>query len=900
MVKKEFYKIDVKEIFESLCTNKNGLTTNEVKKRLEKYGPNKLKERKKETPIKIFLRQFKSFLILILIFAAIISSLIGFLTKNPEDFIDTFVILSIVILNACLGFFQEYKAEKTLEALKKLAAPKAKVIRAGKKIKINSEELVPGDIILLEIGDRIPTDSRLIEEFNFYVNESTLTGESVPVKKQIQKIEKEVPVFEQKNMAFMGTIVTCGKAQAVVTSTGMQTEFGKIAELVQVIEEKETPLQKKLDITGKTLGFIIIFICAIIFLLGIFRKVKLIEMFLVSVSLAVAAVPEGLPAVVTITLALGLMTMAKSNAIIRKLPAVETLGSVSVICADKTGTLTKDEMTVREISVGNKLIEVTGSGYNPIGELKFQEKFNYSDKLYLELLLKAGALCNNSELIKEEDKWNIFGDPTEGALVVLAKKADFFDLDKLKKEFPRIYEIEFSSERKMMTTLHKVANNKKLITFSKGAPEILLENCKFIYENGKVVKLNPKYKKLILNRTQEMAKKALRVLGFAYKELPINSRPKFNSENLESDLIFVGITGMIDPPRDEVFDAIKKCLQAGIRPIMITGDHKLTATAIAKELNLANGEVKVLTGEELDRLNDKELEKEAREVSVYARVSPAHKVRILEALKTHGHIVAMTGDGVNDAPALKKSDIGVAMGITGTDVTKEVSDMVLEDDNFATIVKAVEQGRKIYENIKKFVFYLLSTNIGEILVIFIAALINLPLPLIAVQILWINLLTDGLPAVSLGVEPIEPGIMKKPPRNPKEKIISKNMIANMLFVGIIMCIGTLGIFYLNLSKDLIRARTLGFSTLVLFQIFNVLNAKSEKESIFKIGFFSNLYLIVSIIISIAMLFAVIYIPILQNAFKTFVLSAKDWIYVFLVSASVFIIMEIKKLFERIL
>ncbi len=886
------YQLDAKEVLDLLKTKPTGLSSHEAKERLGKYGLNRLEKKKRITPFQIFVNQFKSFLIWILIAAVILSISIGIITKNPEDYLDAGVILAIVIVNAFLGFFQEYKAERAMEALEKLAAPKAKVVREGKKIVINSEDLVPGDIILLETGDRVPADARILDLFNLHIDEAALTGESVPVSKNIAKISKEMPLPERKNLVFSGTIVTQGKCSAAVYATGMRTEFGKIAALVQAEGEEETPLQKKLDVAGKTLGISMIIISALVFVLGFLRGQELLLMILTAVSLAVAAVPEGLPAVVTITLAIGLTAMARANAVVRKLPAVETLGSTTVICSDKTGTLTKNEMTVREVFIGDKIIKISGSGYEPRGEFSPQKPLSISDKKYLDYLLKAAALCNNAELNKD-DKWGIFGDPTEGALVVLAAKSGI-EQKKLQQEFKRIHEIEFTSERKMMSTVHKSAEG--IFVFTKGAPEHVLAKCSFAYDNGKVKRLTPQIKKAMLEETQAMASRALRVLGFAYKELPQATSYKLQAEKeIESNLIFIGLAGMIDPPREEVFEAIKLCKSAGIRSIMITGDHKITAGAIAKELAIVDDEVKALSGEDLDNLSDAELEKEAKKVSVYARVSPAHKVRILDALKKAGHIVAMTGDGVNDAPALKKADIGVAMGITGTDVAKEASDVVLEDDNFATIVKAVEQGRAIYDNIKKFVLYLLGSNVGEILTIFIAVLIGLPLPLVAVQILWINLLTDGLPAVALGVDPPAPDIMRRPPRKPDEKVIDKKMWADILLLGFVLGFGTLGIFYWTLPEGIDEARTIAFATLVMFQMFNVYNTRSSERSILSPETFRNRYLHLSVLVSIILLAAVVYYAPLQKAFETVFIDFEHWIKIIAVSFTVIVVYEIKKL-----
>lgn len=885
----EIYQLGQKEALGLFKSEPAGLSEPEAKSRLEEYGLNRLEKKKRITPFQIFINQFKSFLIWILLAAVLLSVLIGYISKNPEDYIDAGVILAIVIINALLGFFQEYRAEKAMDALQKMAAPRAKIIRDGQKKVISSEEVVPGDIILLETGDSVPADARIIELFNLKVDEATLTGESSPVTKILEKIGKVMPVAERKNLVFSGTIVTHGKAHAVVYATGMQTEFGKIAAMVQEEGDKETPLQKKLGKVGKLLGILMIAISALVFALGAIRGTEILTMILTAVSLAVAAVPEGLPAVVTITLAIGLTIMARSNAVVRKLSAVETLGSTTVICSDKTGTLTKNEMTVRLLSVGGKKIKVGGSGYEPLGELGPEQRLTPADETYLDLLMKAAVLCNNAELT-EGVKWGIFGDPTEGALLVLARKAGYKQ-EEVAAQFERVYEIEFTSERKMMSTIHK-RDSKDLIVFAKGAPETLLDKCTLVFDEGKVKRLTPQLKKKILELTKDMAADALRVLGFAYREF--SPKGKYEDGQAEHELVFIGLAGMIDPPREGVLEAVKLCKSAGIRPIMITGDHKLTAEAIAKEIGVAEIPMKALTGEELDKIGDAELEKEIAQVSVYARVSPEHKVRILDALKRRGEIVAMTGDGVNDAPAIKKSDIGIAMGITGTDVAKEASDMVLQDDNFATIVKAVEQGRGIFNNIRKFVLYLLSSNIGEIITIFLAVLIGWPLPLVAVQILWVNLLTDGLPAVALSVDPFDSEIMRRPPRSPGEPVINRAMWIDVTLIGAIIGLGTLGAFYLTMPAGIEVARTVAFATLVMFQMFNVYNIRLQAKSVFSAQSLKNPYLHLSVLISILLLLLVVYIAPMQRIFETTAIDSVHWAYVLAISAVVLVVTEIKK------
>jgi Ca2+-transporting ATPase len=896
---KNWYSISIENVFKELKSNKNGLSDEEVKKRLRKFGLNELKESKKITPLEIFLRQFTSFIVIILLAAIVISAGIAYFEGG--SYIEAIAILIIVILNGIFGFIQEYKAEKSIEALRKLTALKARVIRDGKEVEVYSRELVPGDIILLETGDKVPADSRLIEVAKLKVDESSLTGESIPVSKDLSILKKEVPIAERKNMVFMSTIITRGRAKAVVVETGMNTEIGKIATMVQDVGEKLTPLQVKLKEFGRWLGFVTIGICMVVFLVGILREflVKgsiesgfVIMMFMAAISLAVAAIPEGLPAIVTISLALGVQRMVKRHALIRKLPAVETLGCTNVICSDKTGTLTKNEMTVREIFVNNEIIEVTGSGYKPEGRFISSNRKEVDVK-DIELLLRISVLCNDAKLVHNE-KWEIRGDPTEGALVVLAKKADLVKED-LEKKYPRIDEIPFESERKLMTTIHDVDGEK--IAYVKGAPDTILDKCTHKYNKGKITKLTEKDKEKILKVNKAMAGKALRVLGMAYKKV----KNSVGEKEIENNLIFVGLVGMIDPPRDEVLTSIKKCEEAGIKTVMITGDHLLTAKAIAKQLGLFKEGDMALTGLELDELNDDEFEKVVEKVKIYARVSPEHKVRILDALKKKGHIVAMTGDGVNDAPALKKSDIGIGMGITGTDVSREASDMVLTDDNFASIVNAVEEGRGIYLSIKRFIQYTLSSNFGEILVIFIGILFGFPLPLIAIQILWVNLVTDGLPGLALGLDPAELGLMRRPPRNPKEKIISRDVLENIFIVGIVMCLGTLFIFWhygaeigMNLD-DLMnnapKAQPMAFTTLVMFQLFNALTYRTRT---FKRIIIENKWLVFAIISSVILQLMIIYTP-LASVFKMVPLDLFDWLKIILISSALFFILEVRKL-----
>ena len=872
----DYYNYSVKKTFDEFKTSEKGLSQKEAEKRLGKYGLNEIKEKKKISLFQIFFSQFKSPLIYILLFAIIITLLIG-------EYVDSMIISIIVIVNAVLGFAQEYKAEKSIEALKKLTSLKATVVRDGREERILAKELVPGDIIILEEGEKIPADARLLESISLETHESALTGESTSVAKEINPIKGKKSIAEQQNIIFSGTIITKGRGKAVVIRTGMKTEIGKIAEMMQSEKKEQTPLQVTLAKFGKVLGIATIVVCIIVFLTGILRGNEIIEMLVAAIALAVAAIPEGLPAVVTITLALGVTRLVKRNALVRKLHSVETLGCTNVICTDKTGTLTKDEMTVKELFVNNKLIKVTGQGYSRKGIFLDSKPKDY------ELLLKISSLCNNASVNHKR----VFGDPTEIALLVCAAKANLFR-EKLEQEFPRIHELPFDSERKMMTTIHE--NKGREIAFVKGGPKQIINSCSFYYENGKIIKLTKSKKEELLDKNREMASKALRVLGVAYKELP--EKIKYSTETIEKNLVFVGFTGMMDPPRAEIKDAIELCRKAGIRVIMLTGDQRTTAKAVGIQIGLMNKDDKVVTGREIMDLSNKEFDNMVKEVNIFARISPKDKIRIVDSLKKYGNVVAMTGDGVNDAPALKKADIGIAMGITGTDVSKEASDMILLDDNFASIVNTIKEGRGIYDNIKKFVEYLLSSNLGEILVIFIAMLIGMPLPLIAIHILWINLATDGLPALALSVDPAEPGIMQRKPRKKDSQIFSKNIILRMAAIGIIMCVGTLALFKLyDPVNNLIYAQTMAFSTLMMFQMFNVLNCRSEKNSIFRIGLFSNKYLIGAIVISVLLQLAVIYTP-LAVFFKTTPLSFIDWIYVVLMSSTVLIFGEIIKLIRN--
>ncbi|MEM3631106.1 MAG: cation-translocating P-type ATPase, partial [Nitrososphaerota archaeon] len=848
------------------------------------YGPNEITKEKKRPLILAFIDQFKSFLIIILLIAVGISLLLG-------EILDAITILAIVIASAILGFFEEYRSEKALEMLKKLAAPVATVIRNEKEYVVKANEIVPGDIIVLKVGDKVPADARLLEAINLKVDEASLTGESTPVEKKIDILPKETSLSDRINMVFSGTTIIYGRGKAIVTATGMNSEFGKIASIVQEVKEEKTPLERRMEHVGKWLGILCLVVCGIVASLGLLRGYEIIEMLIWGVSLAVAAVPEALPAVVTGALAIGMYAMAKKNAIVRKLPAVETLGCTTIICSDKTGTMTKGEMTVRKIYINDKFIDVTGVGYEPKGEFLYNnEKIKLENEEDLKLLLKVGALCNDASLDKENDRWVIRGDTTEGAIKVAAYKANI--LEEELKNYPRIGEIPFTSERKRMTTIHYTPD-KKIIACMKGAPEIVLEKCKWILKNGEKIELTNNEKNELIKINESMAGDGLRNLAIAYKFL--DEKPISYDENSEKDFIFIGIVGMIDPPREEVKEAIKLCKSAGIKVVMITGDHKLTALAVAKELGMIEGSGKVLTGVELDNISSEEFEKIVEEVSIYARVSPEHKVRIVEALKKKGHVVAMTGDGINDAPALKRSDIGVAMGITGTEVTKEASDMVLADDNFATIVEAVKEGRRIYDNIKKYLTYLLQCNIAEILTMLFATLLNLPLPLTAIQLLWVNLTTDGLPALALGVDPADPEVMKRKPRSPKESIFSKEVKAYLIGVPIIITILLLSVFSYSFSEEnLVDARTTLFTSMILIELTIALTCRSLTHPIKDVGFTKNKFLIIAIIVSFLMQLIVLYVPFLHPMFDVTFPTTLDWIMAIFAALIIFIIIEVAK------
>jgi len=889
----QWYQREADDALSSLKSGRDGLEPPEARQRLGRYGANELAEKKAVSPWALFLEQFKSFLIIILLIAVVLSAVLG-------EVADAVIIGIIILFASGLGFFQEYRAERAMEALRRMAAPMASVRREGKEVEIPARELVPGDIIILRTGDKIAADARLIEAVNLKTSEAPLTGESTPVEKKSAIIQGEAPVADRRNMVYMGTAVIDGRGSAIVTGTGMTTEFGKIASLLQAVKPERTPLEINLDRIGKWIAIGALVLCFVLAGLGVLRGHEVLEMFIWGIALAVAAVPEALPAVVTISLALGVRRMAKRHALIRKLPAVETLGSTTFICSDKTGTLTQGKMTVRRIYADENSIDVSGVGYEPEGEFSVGgEKISVESESALGRLLLIGALCNDTALTASGRVWEVSGDPTEGSLLVSAAKAGLWP-EELNHQFPRIGEIPFSSERKRMTTVHQTPEGS--VAYSKGAPELVLRSCRYIYAEGRERELSDKDRERIIAVGRGMLDDALRVLGLAYKRLDDGEI----SESIEQDMVFTGMVGMIDPPRPEAKQAIERCDQAGVKSVMITGDHKKTAVAIARELGLLK-EGLALTGVELDSLSQAELEEMVERIEVYARVSPAHKLRVVEALAKRGHVVAMTGDGVNDAPALKKADIGIAMGITGTDVTTEAADMVLTDDNFASIVAAIEEGRGIFSNIKKYLMYLLSSNIGEILLmagaILFGPLLGLPagaIPLVAIQILWVNLATDGLPAIALSVDPPAPDLMKQKPRPRGQGIFTKEVVTLMVVGGVWSCLVNLGVFKwaLDAGRGMLEAQALCFLTLVLIQFFKAYNFRSDKQSIFKIGFFKNRWLNITILWEIALLAVIVYTPALQSSFRTFPLSGFDWLLVVLLAATVFPVLELTKAIFR--
>lgn len=897
MEQQMWHRMEPRELVEKLGSDAvRGLTAKEAARRLAEYGRNELAEGKRIPPLILFANQFKDFMVLVLIGATLISGLLG-------EYLDAAAIFAIILLNGVLGFIQEYRAEQSLRSLKALSAPSAHVIRDGVPADIPAVALVPGDIVVVRSGDRIPADIRLLEASSLYAEESALTGESVPVGKHAMPIREAVlAAGDMKNIGYMGTMVTRGTGRGIVIRTGMQTEMGKIAHMIEQAEEAETPLQRRLAQLGKVLIAVALALTVMVVAAGILHGQPVYDMFLAGVSLAVAAIPEGLPAIVTIALALGVQRMIKRRAIVRKLPSVETLGCASVICSDKTGTLTQNKMTVTRLWTGGRTLEVTGEGYVPRGEvLENGVPADLKGDAALRRMLQVAALCNNArlerlpdetepprrtkegsrrgrEVRQSEEQWKMTGDPTEGALIVLAAKLGV-TVSSLEGLYRREKEYPFDAERKRMSVL--IGHQGGRLICTKGAPDLLMEQCAYVLWDGNVVPFTPTLRKKAAEAAERMAESALRVLGFAYRDL----RPQDAADSaadVERQLIFVGLAGMIDPPRREVRESISLCRQAGIKTVMITGDHRLTAEAIAGQLGILPRGGRSLTGQQLAALTDAQLDRIVEDTYVYARVAPEHKLRIVKALQRRGHVVAMTGDGVNDAPAIKAADIGIAMGITGTDVAKEASSLVLSDDNFATIVSAIEEGRGIYENIRKFIRYLLASNVGEILTMFLAMMMGLPLPLVPIQILWVNLVTDGLPAMALGVDQPEKDLMRQRPRGARESIFARRLGWKIISRGVLIGLCTLGAFVLTLRSsggDLAQAQTVAFATLVMAQLIHVFDCRSSR-SIFHRNLLENRWLVMAVLSSLALMIPVLYVDALQMIFKTVPLGLRDWALVF--------------------
>jgi len=886
--KQVWHTLSADEVLATLQTSSQGLSPEEAQKRLERYGLNELSAAEHVSPWKILLSQFQNVLIVILLIATVLSVVVG-------HAVEAIAIAVIVLFAVLLGFIQEFRAERAIEALRQMAAPLATVIRGGREQQIAAREIVPGDIVLLHAGDKIPADARLLEAVNLKLEEAALTGESVAVEKETEPLtDPEAGVGDRTNMVHAGTAVAYGRGRAVVVATGMHTEFGQIAQMLHTVESRQTPLQQNLAKVGRVLAVAALAIVVLIVALGIFNEQPFVEMLIFGIALAVAVVPEALPAVVTVSLAIGVQRMVKRNALVRRLPAVETLGSTSVICSDKTGTLTKDEMTIRRVYAANRALDVTGSGYQPSGSFTENEREVELPDVFQELL-RGGTLCADARVLHddEQNRWTVQGDPTEGALVVAAAKAGL-KKSELDQQFPRIAEIPFDSDTKRMSTLHELPDGGR-IAYSKGAPEVLLNSCTQIATTDGDAPLDDATKQALKDASLAMAEQALRVLAVARRHVRDSST---TLEEASQEMTLLGLVGMIDPPRPEAKDAVEKCKQAGIKVMMITGDHPATAKAVARELGILTHN-RVLIGNELSDLSDEELERQVHEIDVFARVSPAHKLRVVTALQQRGFVAAMTGDGVNDAPALKKADIGIAMGITGTDVSKEAAAMIVTDDNFASIVAAVEEGRVIFGNIKKYLMYLLSSNIGEIGLVLGASVAGMPLPLTAVQLLYVNLATDGLPALALAVDPPDPDIMQRPPRDPKRSIFTRPVVTLMGVGGAWSAIANLGVFMWasKSGRSYEEAITMTFVSLVLIQFFKAYNFRSDRHSVFRRPF-ANKWLNLAIAWELVLLLVVVYLPILHEPFGTYSLPLIDWVIVISVAFTVMPVLEIAKWMER--
>lgn len=877
-----------------LESSPRGLTDEEVSKRREVYGPNRIEEVRKRSPLRLFFKQFQNAINYILILAAVISIIVG------NNFLDAMVIIVILFINAILGFVQEYRSEKALAALKELSAPKTIVLREGIERRVNTEELVPGDVVVLSTGDRVPSDIRLFTSVRMRAEESMLTGEPGSDEKITGKLPEDTPLVDRLNMVYSGTSITGGRGSGIVVATGMNTEVGKIAEEIEEASGEKTDFHRRISSLAIYLSILAVVLASVQAVLAYLRGIPTYTVLLFALTSAVASIPEGLIAVITIVLVVSVRVMARRNAIVRNLQAVETLGSATVICTDKTGTLTRNEMTVRVVYLNGETIEVTGEGYAPIGNFeKNGEMVDPESHPHLKLFLKAMALCNDARLISEDDKYSIFGDPTEGALVVAAAKGGI-NKEEEEEETPRVDEIPFESELACMATVHDFTDEEKYI-YAKGSPERIIELCNEIYVDGRTVEITSEFRNRVLGVSHELASKGYRVLGISFRIVG-SSKYRLAREDCGRDLILLGLVGMVDPPRREAIEAVKRCKNAGIKVVMITGDHRETARAVAEEVGIMTKKDRILEGRELDVIPEKEFEKIVEKVKVFARNEPRHKLRIVKALKKRGNIVAMTGDGVNDAPALEEADIGISMGTTGTQIAKETSDIVLTDDNFASIVGAVEEGRTSFNNLRRTLLYLISTSVAEDMTVLLALLLGFPLLLLPLQILWINLVTDGFCDKTLAIEPKYRDVLKDPPRPPKERIVSRGMLYHIAFMALIMSLGTVFVYYFSIQslglsviiKGYNEPRTVAFYTLVFFQLFNAVNSRSREYSIFKIGLFSNKYLALGLIISLVLNISIVYVPLFQQLFEIVPLTLYDWLIVFLVSSSVLVIEEIRK------
>ncbi|MBN2567082.1 HAD-IC family P-type ATPase [Candidatus Woesearchaeota archaeon] len=886
ITKQPWHKYDIHEVIDLLKTRKEGLTDEEVRLRLQDYGKNTFHEKRRVTWLDILFRQFENFLIYILAFAAIVSFFLG-------EQIDFVVIVIIIAFTAFLGFFQDYRAEKSMEALEQMTTKKAVVVRNGKKCDLDAKEVVPGDIIVLERGQHVAADIRLIEVSDLRIDESPLTGESLTITKETAKMDGEVTLADRKNMAYTGTFIVSGQGRGVVVETGPRTEIGNVAQLISEIKQEKTPIQQKLDLLSKKIGIGVLVICAFMFVLGVIRGTHFLDMLLIVAAVSISGIPEAMPAVVTVILATGVKRMAKKNAIIKKLPAVETLGAATVICTDKTGTLTQNKMTVKKIYTAGKVYDVTGEGYIPKGDFAFDgDKVDPLKVPNLAALIRIGILCNDADIEGEGGEMRILGEPTEGSLLIMGLKAGLLK-GNLEERYPRTKELPFDAFRKRMSTVH--THKGAAFVFTKGAPDIVINRCTHMLVNGQEKDLSPGEKHRLLDKSYIFAENGLRVLSFAYRQA---KDAKSLRGDIEKDLVFVGFVGMRDVPRPGVHESIAICQQAGIKVVMITGDHKATAKTIGQELNIFKKDDLILTGQDLDGMDDFKFEQVVERVSIYARTTPAHKLRIVNALQKQGHVVAMTGDGVNDAPALKSAEIGVAMGKSGTDVAREAAEMVLADDDFSTIVKAIKEGRTIYSNIKKFIYYVLTGSISEVIIIFVAVMMGVPIPLTALMILFVNLVTGDLPAMGLALERSSDSIMRLRPRSIKENILSEYMMLRISELVPLLTLGTISLFMWEivvLKGPLPKARTLAFCTIIFFELFHIYNARSDDKSIFDVGIFSNQYVNYGILASVGLLILTVYTSFGNVVFGTVPLTMYEWFAVVVMASSSLFIVEIQKI-----